>query len=107
MTRQVLRAGLDRDVHAARVRRKEQRRRPGVVHHDADVAGVRRRCDRRDVLHLETLRPRSFDDDRAGLGRKKVRDALADLGIVVAGRDPEARQDLVGRSGASVHRRSR
>jgi len=35
MAGEIFRAGLDREVHASRVRREEQRRRPGVVHDHA------------------------------------------------------------------------
>ena len=44
MAAQVFGAGLDRDVDAARVRREEQRRRPGVVHqHDRAARDARPR----------------------------------------------------------------
>ena len=46
-------ASFEGDVDAMRVRREEQRRRPGVVHDDAGAAGMRGLGDSGDVLDLE------------------------------------------------------
>ena len=52
---EILRAGLDGDVHAALVRREEQGGRPGIVHEDHGPMPVRHLGDGGNVLHLEAI----------------------------------------------------
>ncbi len=67
MAGEIFGAGLDREIDAALMRREEQRRRPGVVHDDADAARVRDLGDGRNVLHFEALRARRLDQHGAGV----------------------------------------
>ncbi len=67
MAGEIFRAGLDRHIGAAVMRRKEQRRRPGVVEDDAGALAARDRGDGRNVRQFEALRARRFEEDDAGV----------------------------------------
>ena len=60
---EIFRAGLDAMSMPALIRRKEERRRPGVVHDQCRAACMRGLAERRDVLHLEGVRARRFGED--------------------------------------------
>ena len=57
---------VDRDIDAVLERAEQVGRGPGVVHQHLGAGFVRRRGDRRHVLHLEGQRARGFDDRRPG-----------------------------------------
>ena len=107
MAGEILGARLHRHVDAVRVRRKEQRRRPGVVGDDAGAARVRGCGDRRDVLHLQRLRARRFDEHRLGVGAHQRGDPRADERIVIGGLDAHALQRRCRRRCAPAGRPSR
>ena len=95
MAGEIFRSRLDGEIDAAFMRRKEQRRRPGIVHDDADAAGMRGSGDRRHVLHFETLRPRRLDEDGIGVRPQQPFDRRADRRVVIGRLDAEALQELV------------
>ena len=95
MAAEVFRAGLDRDIDAARMRREEQRRRPGVVHHHDRVARMRDRRDRRNVLHLERQRARRLGEHHARVRLEQAGDVRAEQRVVVGRLDAEALQHRV------------
>ena len=97
MAAEIFRAGLDRDIDAARMRREEQRRRPGVVHQHDRVARMRDRRDRRNVLHLERQRARRLGEHRARIRLEQLRDIGADQRVVVGRLDAEALQHRVAK----------
>ncbi len=95
MAGDVFGAGLDRDVHPVVERLEKKRRRPCVVEQHRNSPCVRRRRDRRDVLHLEGQRSRGFAENQPGFGPDQTGDRIPDQGIVIGGVDPEARQQIV------------
>ena len=96
MTDDVFGRRLDRDVGTKRQRLAVERRRPCVVGDDPDVFRVGRRCDCRNVLHLERLRAGALDDDEARVGLEVLGDAGADGRIIIGRLDTEPLQHPVG-----------
>ncbi len=87
---EVLGAGVQRDVGAARKGGKPQRRRPGVVEQHQCAAPMRDLGDRGQVLHLEGERPGRFGEHDARARPHLALDGGAGQRIVVARLDPEA-----------------
>ena len=85
---------IDAEIERAEI----ERRRPGIVHQHERASGVRRRGDRRDVLHLETQRARRFDENRARV-RSRINPAIAPPSqrIVIGGGHAEAREHPVAK----------
>jgi hypothetical protein len=77
------------------VRREQQRRRPGVVHEHDRAVPVRRRGDRRDVLHLEGLRTRGLGEHRRRVRPQQRLDAGAERRVVIGRRDAEGLEHAV------------
>ena len=71
---------------------EEERARPGVVHQHDRALGMRRRGDRRDVLHLEGERARCFGEHSARIRLHQKGDAIAGARIVIGRRHAVARQ---------------
>ena len=97
MAAEIFGAGMDREVDAEIERAEIERARPGIVHEHEGAFGMRRRGNRRDVLHLETQRTGRFDEDGAGIFPNQRVDPAADEGIVIGGGDAEPGQDLVAK----------
>ena len=105
MTREVLRAGLNRDVDAVLQGTEVDRRRPGVVHRDQCPACVRRLRDGGHVLHLERQRAGSLGVDEPGVRANFIRHTLSHPRVVEARFDPETAQEFGAEpSGRPVHR---
>ena len=77
------------------MRREEQGRRPGVVHQHDQVARMRHRCDRRNVLHLEGERAGRLGEHRTRIRLEQARDVCAEQRIVVGRLDAEFLQHAV------------
>ena len=95
MAGEIFGARLDGEVDAALVRREQQGRRPGVVHHHAGAARMGDFRDRGNVLHLETLRAGRLDQHGFGVGPHQGLDACADQRIVIGRLDAHAAQEAV------------
>ncbi len=87
--------GMHRNVDAVLECAKAERRRPRVVEHDRDAARMRRRRDRRNVLHLERQRARRFGEHQRRVRPERVRDGGSGERIVVVDVDAEAAQVVV------------
>jgi hypothetical protein len=97
MPAEILRAGVDDEVHAGIKRAEVERRRPGIVHQHDGAFGVRRAGDGRDVLHFETERSRRLDENRARVFPHQSGDRCAKQGVVIGHSDVEPREDAVAK----------
>ncbi len=80
------------------VRLEQQRRRPGVVHDDADAPRVGGGHDGGHVLDLEALRARCLDQHGPRIVADQAGDLAADQGIVERRRHAELLEDRVAES---------
>ncbi len=92
MAADIFGAGLDRDVDAVIERPEVERARPGIVHQHDRVLRMRRRGDRRDVLHLEGERARRLGEHSARVRLQQKGNAVADARVVVGRRHAQTRQ---------------
>ncbi len=69
--------------------------RPGVVVDHDRAMGMRGRCNRAKIRHLEGLRAGGFDQHRPGVGLEQARNPRADHRIEIGGFDAIARQQAV------------
>ena len=95
MAGEIFRAGLDRHVGAALMRREKQRRRPGVVEDGAGAFAARDRGDGRNVRQLKALRAGRLEEDDAGVGPDQRLDAGADQRIEIGRLDPHPRENRI------------
>ena len=95
VTDDVFRCRLDRHVGAERQRLAIERRRPCVVGDDPDFLRMGCRCNRRNVLHFESLRAGALDHDEARVGLEVLGDARADRRIIIGRLDAEPLQHSV------------
>ena len=105
MPREVLGARLDRDVDTMLEGPEEHRRRPGIVHRDQGAAIVGGLRDRGHVLHLERERAGRLGVDETRVRTHRLRDPGTGRGVVEAGLDPVAAEDLGAEPpGRPIHR---